>query len=151
MLELRPIEFSDAVEFVRLHHRHHKPPIGHKYSIACYDDDRLCGVAIMGRPVSRYLDNGRTMEVYRNCTDGTKNACSMLYGAAWRVAQGLGYNRIFTYTLESENGASLRASNWHFDGQAGGPNWTGERYRQEELFPEMKNRWSKTTEQNKEA
>ena len=38
--------------------------------------DRLCGVAICGRPVARYLDDGLTLEILRCCTDGTYNACS---------------------------------------------------------------------------
>ena len=146
MLELRPISFREAAEFVGINHRHHKPPTGHKFSIACYNNGNLCGVAMVGRPVSRYLDDGLTLEVNRICTDGTKNACSILYSAAWRAAKAMGYKRIFTYTLKSESGASLRAAGWECEGEAGGKNWTGERYRQEELFQEMKTRWSKHKE-----
>ena len=105
---------------------------------------------MVGRPVSRYLDDGLTLEVNRLCTDGTKNACSILYSAAWRAAEAMGYRRIFTYTLKSENGASLRASGWLCDGEAGKANWTGERYRQEEMFPEMKTRWRKEKRIGKE-
>lgn len=101
---------------------------------------------MVGRPVSRYLDDGMTLEVNRVCTDGTKNACSILYSSAWRAAKALGYKRIFTYTLKSESGASLRAAGWQCDGTAGGENWTGERYRQEEMFQELKTRWSKHLE-----
>ena len=81
------------------------------------------GVCIVGRPVSRFLDNSWTLEVNRCCTDGSKNACSMLYGAAWRVAKGLGYKRLITYTLPEEGGASLKASNWTLIGERGGGNW----------------------------
>jgi hypothetical protein len=99
---------------------------------------------MVGRPISRYLDDGLTLEVNRCCTDGTKNACSMLYGAAWRAAKALGYKHIVTYTRQSENGASLRASGWTFDGQAGGTHWTGQRYEQTEMvLDEMKVRWRK--------
>ncbi len=143
MLTLRPITYEAAAEFVDAHHRHHKRPVGHKFSVACYDGDRLCGVVMVGRPVSRYFDDDQTLEVNRLCTDGTRNACSMLYGTAWKAARALGYKRIVTYTLESEPGTSLRAAGWHCDGTAGGRNWTGERVRQMELFPEMKVRWSK--------
>lgn len=143
MLEIRPISFRDAANYVAAHHRHHKPPVGHKFSIACYCGDSLCGVAMVGRPVSRYLDDGTTLEVNRLCTDGTRNACSMLYSAAWRAAKALGYKRIYTYTLETECGASLRAAGWTCEGEAGGPNWTGSRERQVEMFPVMKMRWSK--------
>lgn len=144
MLDIRPISLVEANLYVAEHHRHHKPVVGHKFSVACYDDNRLCGVAIVGRPVSRYLDDGLTLEVNRLCTDGTRNACSILYSTAWRAAKSLGYKRIFTYTLQSEGGVSLKAAGWDCDGTAGGKNWTGERYRQVELFPEMKTRWSKT-------
>jgi hypothetical protein len=144
MLELKPCDFGTAQEFVRTYHRHKKPPIGYKFAIACYSEGKLCGVVIVGRPVGRYLDDGLSLEVTRCCTDGTHNACSMLYGAACRAAQALGYKRIFTYTRQSEHGASLRASNWECDGQAGGTHWTGQRYEQTELvLDEMKIRWRK--------
>jgi len=99
---------------------------------------------MVGRPVGRYLDDGLTLEVNRCCTDGTRNACTMLYGAATRAAKALGYKRIITYTRESEPGTSLKASNWHCDGPAGGKHWTGKRYEQMEMqLDEMKVRWSK--------
>lgn len=143
-LSLRPVDFATAKGFVGLHHRHNKPPVGHKFSIAVYDGDKLCGVAMVGRPIGRYLDDGLTLEVNRCCTDGTRNACTMLYGAAWRAAKALGYTRIVTYTRVSESGASLRASGWVCDGKAGGTHWTGERYSQTELIiDEVKVRWHK--------
>lgn len=111
-LTLRPIDLSAARAFIREHHRHNLPPPGHKFSIACYDGDRLCGVAMVGRPIARKLDDGLTLEITRNCTDGTYNACSMLYGACVRAAKAMGYQRIITYTLESEPGTSLKASGW---------------------------------------
>ena len=144
MLELRPISLKEANDFVTKHHRHHRPVVGHKFSIACSDaGGAIHGVAIVGRPVSRYLDDGLTLEVNRLCTDGTRNACSMLYSASWRAAKALGYRHIVTYTLDTEDGASLRAAGWQYDGPAGGPNWTGERERQIEMFPQMKKRYSK--------
>ena len=149
MLELRPCDFQTARDFVKLNHRHNKPPAGHKFSVACYDGDRLCGVCMVGRPVSRFLDDGLTLEVNRCCTDGTKNACTMLYGAATRAAKALGYKRLVTYTLQSESGTSLRASNWKFCGGGGygGTHWNGARYAQfeqvESPMAEMKVRWEK--------
>ena len=125
MLQIRPIDLKGARAFVGEHHRHNKPPIGHKFSIACYDGERLCGVVMVGRPISRRLDDGLTLEINRNCTDGTYNACSMLYGAACRAAKALGYKRIITYTLQSEPGTSLKASGWKADElQAGGGSWS---------------------------
>lgn len=145
MLQIRPCNFKTAQEFVRENHRHNKPPRGHKFSIACFDGERLCGVAMVGRPIARALDDGLTLEVNRCCTDGTRNACSMLYGAATRVAKALGYKRIFTYTLQSEPGTSLKASNWICDGEAGAAHgWTGQRYAQMEMqISEKKTRWHK--------
>ena len=122
-LEIRPCTYAQAVQFVGENHRHNKPPNGHKFSIACYDGDRLCGVAIVGWPVSRMLSDGLTVEITRNCTDGTYNACSMLYGACCRAAKALGYKRIITYTLQNEPGTSLKASNWKNAGSAGGGSW----------------------------
>lgn len=143
MLEIRPCTFEMAKNYVAENHRHRKPPVGHKFSIACYDGERLCGVVMVGRPVSRYLDDGLTLEVNRCCTDGTRNACTALYGAAIRAAKALGYKRIYTYTLQSEPGTSLKASNWVCDGKAGGTHWTGKRYSTPSELDEMKVRWHK--------
>lgn len=110
MLEICPISLKEANAFVEQYHRHHKPVTGHKFSIGCTDGEKIVGVAIVGRPVSRYLDDGWTLEVNRLCTDGTRNACSMLYAAAWRAARAMGYHKLITYILDSENGASLRAA-----------------------------------------
>lgn len=103
-----------------MYHRHSRPTVGHKFSVGVADDE-LRGVAIVGRPVSRHLDDGTTLEITRVCTDGTPNACSMLYGACRRAAKAMGYARILTYTLPNEGGASLRAAGFIFDGDAGGP------------------------------
>jgi hypothetical protein len=122
-LELQPITFAEAAAFIRLHHRHHLPSVGHKFSIAVNDGARVVGVVMVGRPVARHLANGWTLEVTRNCTDGTKNAASMLYGAAWRATRALGYRRLITYTLIEESGTSLRAAGWKTIGQTQGGSW----------------------------
>lgn len=140
-MEIKPITFREASDFINQHHRHHKATVGHKFSIGLYDNERLVGVAVCGRPVSRHLDDGITCEINRLCTDGTKNACSMLYGACCRVAKEMGYVKIITYILESENGASLKASNFICDGKAGGTHWTGKRNRGQNIPKEMKTRW----------
>ena len=141
MMEIRPITFKQASEFINKYHRHHGATVGHKFSVGCYDNDLLVGVAVCGRPVSRYLDNGVTCEINRLCTDGTKNACSMLYGACCRIAKEMGYKRIITYILASENGTSLKASNFICEGEAGGTHWTGKRNRGQNIPSEMKTRW----------
>lgn len=103
----------------------------------------MVGVAVCGRPVSRILDDGKTCEINRLCTDGTRNACSKLYGACCRIAKELGYEKVITYILESENGASLKASNFVCEGKAGGTHWTGSRDRGQKIPHEMKTRWAK--------
>lgn len=119
-----PVTMKQANEFVLLHHRHHGRVRGCKFCIGAADDNGvLHGVAIVGRPVSRYLDDGRTAEVTRLCTDGCRNACSFLYGACARIARQMGYAVLLTYILEEENGASLRASGWTDKGICGGGNW----------------------------
>ena len=111
-LELVPVSFADACEFVGALHRHHRPPVGHKFSIGAADGDILVGVVMVGRPVARSYDNGQTLEVTRSCTDGTEHVNSMLYGAAWRAAKALGYRRLITYTQDGESGSSLRGAGW---------------------------------------
>ena len=111
-LRLVPVSFSDACAFVAAWHRHHVPPVGHKFSVGVAAGETLVGVAMVGRPVARNFDDGLTLEVNRAATDGTTNANSMLYGAAWRAAKALGYQRLITYTQQGESGASIRATGW---------------------------------------
>ena len=112
-LHLVPIRFRDACDFVSLHHRHHLPPVGCKFCIGVATEaNELVGVAIVGRPVARFLDDGLTLEVSRTATDGEPNANSMLYGAAWRATKALGFTKLITYTQAGESGSSLRAVGW---------------------------------------
>jgi len=122
-LRITPINFDEANAFVLVHHRHHAPVVGCKFCIAVSDGDKIVGVAMVGRPVSRHQDNGWTLEVNRVATDGTPNACSMLYGAARRAAWALGYRELITYILETEPGTSLRAAGWRCLGVRRGGNW----------------------------
>lgn len=121
-LSVTPIDFAEANAFVEKFHRHHKPVVGMKFAIAV-SDSAVRGVAIVGRPVARRLDDGWTLEVNRCCTDGARNACSMLYSAAWKVSKAMGYRRLITYTLPQEGGASLRGAGWRLLGLKGGGNW----------------------------
>lgn len=144
MPRLIPISLRAANAFVNAHHRHHGGVTGHKFSIGCEQDGRLVGVVIAGRPVSRYLDDGVTLEVTRLCTTGERNVCSMLYSAAARAAKAMGYRKIITYTLESEDGASVRAAGWNCTGPAGGTCWTGKRRPAVQQYPAvMKQRFEK--------
>lgn len=143
MLQIRPIHLKAANEYIKQFHRHNLPTVGGKFAVAVYDDDRLCGVAVCGRPTARNADNGSTLEIYRVCTDGTKNACSKLYGACVRVAKEMGYAKIITYILESENGASVKASNFVLEGKAGLIEQTGARQKVRKVAPdEFKQRYA---------
>lgn len=142
-MEIRPITFREASDFINKYHRHHKATVGCKFCISLWDDNKLVGVAICGRPVSRRLDDGTICEINRLYTDGTYNACSMLYGACCRTAKAMGYKKIITYILESENGSSLKASNFICEGIAGKTHWTGKRNRGQDIPNEMKTRWSR--------
>lgn len=141
-MKIIPITLKAANAFVDENHRHHSATAGCKFAIGLLENGMLQGVAICGRPVSRYLDDGRTLEICRCCTNGIRNGCSMLYGACVRVAKAMGYDTVITYTLESEDGASLKASNFVYDGIAGKAQWTGKRSGRDKGVPkEMKKRW----------
>jgi len=122
--EVVPLPLAEANAFVQQHHRHHGRVVGHRFSLGVADVTReIRGVAIIGRPVARHLDDGLTLEITRVATDGAKDACSALYGAARRAAFALGYKRLVTYTLPSESGASLRGAGYRCVGEAGGGSW----------------------------
>jgi len=111
-LNLQPITFEEACSFIDEHHSTHDAPQGWKFGVAVNDGDEVVGVATVGRPVSRHKQDGKTLEVTRCCTDGTKNAASKLYAACWRAARNMGYNQLITYTLaDSEDATPLRAVN----------------------------------------
>jgi hypothetical protein len=117
-----PVELKEANQFIDALHRHHQPVIGHRFSLGCVDETGLLhGVCVVGRPVARLAGKPRDVaEVTRLATDGTYNACSILYAAAARACKAMGFRRIQTYTLPVEGGASLRASGWVCEGAAGG-------------------------------
>lgn len=109
-----PVTLKEAGEFVASFHRHNKPPHGALFAVGASDGTELVGVGICGRPVSRHMQDGGTVEVVRCCVrDGApKGTPSALYGALWRAARALGWSRMITYTLQSESGASLRGAGW---------------------------------------
>lgn len=140
-MEIIPITLQHANDYVEIYHRHHPKARGCKFCIGVMADDMIQGVAICGRPVSRHFDDGKTLEINRLCTTGYKNACSTLYGACVRIAREMGYHRVITYILARENGASLKASNFICEGEAGGEIWTGSRKRDNGVPREKKTRW----------
>ena len=130
---------------MKRYHRHHKPPVGHICSLAVADNEKIVGVAIVGRPVARHLDNGLTAEVTRLCTNGAKNACSMLYAAAWRAARALGYKKLITYILNTEPGTSLKAVGWKCISECGGGSWSCKSRPRVDMHPkQMKIKFEKT-------
>ena len=134
----RPVELATANAFVALLHRHHKPVVGHRFSVGAYKGGALVGVAICGRPVWKGWDKLKVLEVTRVCTDGTKNACSFLYGVCARAAREIGFERIQTYILPAEGGVSLRGAGWECEGEQESKPW---RYYEAQLvLPGMTNR-----------
>lgn len=157
-LALCPLDLEEANTLCRDLHRHHEPVVGHKFSLGAVRRSDvggikiICGAVIVGRPVSRMRDDGETLEVTRLMTDGTKNACSFLYGAAARAAFALGYRRIGTYTLPEEGGASLRGAGWRLIGERGGGSWDrGERPRVDKHPTQGKLLWERTPEHDLKA
>ena len=144
-LAIIPITITDAREFVSQHHRHHDAPVSALFAVAVADSEVVRGVALVGRPIARALQDGYTAEVTRCCTDGTRNACSMLYGAAWRAARALGYRRLVTYTLASEEGTSLRASGFREVGKTTARSWNCKSRPRVDRAPlQEKLRWEQT-------
>lgn len=143
---LVPLTLKEANELVAKLHRHHRPVVGHRFSIGVRDPERgLVGAVIVGRPVSRKYDPAQVAEVTRLVTDGTKNACSFLYAAAARAAAAMGFEAIQTYILADEPGTSLKAAGWTFAGMTDTADWHGNR---ELLFggegrSTAKQRWEK--------
>lgn len=132
-LYIVPLTIREACVFVGEHHRHHAAPQGAIFAIGVADtdwqktayEDHPRAVALVGRPVSRHLDDGWTVEITRVCAlPNTPNACSMLYGACRRVALAMGYKRVVTYTLASEPGSSLRGAGFRVVADVRGENWT---------------------------
>jgi len=144
-MKLVRIELKEANQFISKTHRHHKPVVGHRFSIGAEHNGKLVGVVVVGRPVARMTDQRNIAEVTRLSTDGTDNACSFLYGAAARVAKELGFHSIQTFILESEPATSLKATGWICAGPSAGGDWNrpsrGDRRTDQPMQPKIK--WRK--------
>lgn len=141
-LTVSPVNLGEARVYCRQFHRHHAPPQGGLFAIACATGTTIRGIVIVGRPVSRMLQDGYTAEVTRLATDGVKNGCSMLYAAAWRAARAMGYRKLITYILATEPGTSLNAAGWKLIGAAGGGKWSrASRPRVDQHPTQEKMRW----------
>lgn len=150
-LELRPVTLRDARRFIGEHHRHNLPPRGWLFGVSVWSAGEMVGVGVAGRPVAREIP-ALTLEITRTCTIGTPNACSMIYGALARAGKALGYHKVITYTLASEDGASLKAAGFVVEAVLPGrPSWdyTGQARMQVDLFgddrrpPDAKLRWGR--------
>lgn len=117
MLRLVPVTREKSTALITRLHRHHPRPVGYRFAVGVERDGEIVGVAVAGNPVSREYAKLGYIEVTRLATDGTPNACSMLYGACWRAAKALGYTTMITYTQDGESGASLRAAGWTLDAE----------------------------------
>lgn len=143
-LKAIPLELKQANEFVESLHRHHDPVHRDKMRIGCETNGELVGVVQLGRPVSRVLDDGKTIEVTRLCSDGTSNVCSFLYGKAARLAKEIGYEKIITYILETEIGTSLKAAGWYKEADIRGHSWNHRGRQRNTTAPTCdKQRWAK--------
>jgi len=150
MLYPVPITLREANRYVAEYHRHNKPPRGCKFAIGCSNGNGLVGVAIVGRPIARNLDDTFTGEVLRTCVapDSPKNVNSCLYGACWRAWRGMGGRRLVTYTLESESGASLRGAGWKIVAQTDTGTWDrkGRAREWQPIYGQTKLRWEVTAD-----
>ncbi|RKN09652.1 XF1762 family protein [Streptomyces radicis] len=144
-LHLRPLTLKQANQLVAELHRHHKPVVTHRFSIGLYDENGVMhGAVIVNKPVARLTPQYKVAEVSRLVTDGTPNACSMLYGAAARAAQAMGFERIQTYILNSEPGTSLKASGWKLEGITKATPWNNKTRKRNDSHPVVdKQRWGK--------
>ena len=143
-----PVKLAESNAYVERHHRHSIPIEArrHLFSIGAAMGDEIVGVAIVGRPSARALDDGITAEVARVCSTGVRNVCSFLYGACWRAARQLGYTKLVTYTLKSESGSSLRASGWRVVGEVKGRSWNSMSRPRVDKFPiQDRLRWEHAT------
>ena len=146
-LQVIPVTLREANEFVANFHRHNKPIQGGRFAIGAVNDGDMVGVAIVGRPVSATLQDSLTAEVTRVCViDGApKNTCSFLYGRCWRIWQQMGGERMITYTLQSESGASLRGAGWNIIADVKPTSWDRKARPREwqPIYGQLKFRWER--------
>lgn len=141
-LSLAPCTIKAAKAWVAKTHRHLPEFNGARFAVAVVDDDgEIRGVAVASNGPRVWEGTGR-LNIGRVSTDGTKDACSMLYGAICRAGKALGYREAWTYTLPEEPGTSLRAAGFEEVGEsAGGTHSRKSRPRAEPKQGGPKRRW----------
>jgi hypothetical protein len=141
------MSLREANDFVESFHRHNGRTSrdGGKFAIGADCDNELVGVAIVGRPIARLLNDDFTAEVLRVCTMETapKGTNSFLYAACWRVWRAMGGRALITYTLQRESGASLRGAGWKIVGEVPQQTWDrdGRERRWQPIYGQQKFRW----------
>ena len=144
-MKIIPLTLKTANHFVEAHHRHHGRTVGMRFAVGLMHDGMLVGVAVVGRPVARALDDGFTAEVTRLCvTDcAPKGACSKLYSSCQRAWFAMGGQRLVTYTLAAESGASLRGAGWALAATVEGGQWSCQSRprRKKTIYDQEKLRW----------
>jgi hypothetical protein len=124
-LHVVPITLAEANAYIERFHRHNGALPSAKLTSAVVDEEMVVhGVAVAGLPKARELMARTTLEINRVCADGERNACSLLYASMLRAGRALGYTRFVTYSLKSENGASLRAAGWTPVAEWAGGKWS---------------------------
>lgn len=144
-MKVIPLTIQRANEVVKEWHRHNKPVIGARFAIGCEHEGQLVGVAIVGRPVARKIDQEFVAELTRLCVTpaAPPNACSFLYGASRRIWSAMGGTKIITYTLKRESGASLRGAGWTLVSETArsGTGWLTRDREHQAVFSETKLKW----------
>ena len=145
MLRIIPLDLKEANGAVAKWHRHHKPVVGHRFSLGVIDDQgELDGAAIASRPTARLTDQKFVVEITRVATNGTRNACSILLGAAAKAAKSMGYSTIQTTTLQIESGSSLKAVGWECkEINVDGSGWDSRKNRNVDCKEHKKMKWWK--------
>lgn len=148
-LYIIPCTLDEAGAYVDRFHRHNKRPWIARFALACADESgAVHGVSIVGTPDGFNSADGYTAEAKRVCTDGYRNACSMLYAASWSAARAMGYQRLITYTLPAESQSSLKALGWKCIPNCGGRPWSTNNKRKDRdvqpIYLIKKNRWEVT-------
>lgn len=144
-LKIVPVTVSKANTLILAWHRHHKPVVGHRFSLGASCCKEIVGVVVVGRPVARKTDQYMIAEVTRLATNGHKNACSFLYAASARVAKEMGFYKIQTFILLEETGVSLKAAGWKFEALTDSKphKWHSRSNRRSDQPCEQKQRWAK--------
>ena len=117
---------------------------GAMWCVSVRSGAEIVGVVLVGWPSQEQTSDEMDMLRVLRCAvkEGHPNACSMLYGAAWRAARAMGVTSMDTHTHEDEAGVSLKAAGWVYGGMtAGGEHDRKGRPRKAAVESRPKHRW----------